>query len=105
MITGMVGAAAMLLAAAAFSVFSWRTLRARTSTGAFARKYGIERFGLALWIGLSIAVPGTQPQSTLGHYLLRVAVCLILFLPIGLWAGYWWGRAMGKILGGDDSRR
>ena len=86
----------------ALGVWSWRRLwrPGRTPWERIVYNHGVKRFGLAIWVGLALLPPAIEwgPLRVVNvfttAYVLEAAVSALVTLPVALWGGYLWGRAM-----------
>ena len=115
---------ALPLIAAAFGtllVWSWRRLvKPRGALGALSRTdrivygHGVRRFGFAF----GLAMAAFQAVTGIGRLMKRapmdlalvtpsilfLVLSLVVAMPLGLWAGYVWGRAISRLGGGPGAR-
>ena len=116
---------ALPLIAALFAlllVWSWRRLvkpRAALAELSAADRvvygYGVRRFGFAFGLAMAAfqAVTGigrlleraSMSIALLPSIVLFLVLALVVAMPLGLWAGYVWGRAIGRLSGGAPPRR
>jgi hypothetical protein len=89
-----------------FAMFTWRRLRprdARESKATIIYVHGVRGFGLAMgvamtvWLGLKDAAPLTFASFAVSDIWLRLTTAALINVPLGLWAGYAWGRAMASV--------
>lgn len=80
----------------AFIVWTLKRLGARIARDAeITSYYGVRWFGIGMWlfmtcVGVTLSWQ-INPQRPVWHYALAFA---FIFLPICLWAGFAWGKAM-----------
>jgi hypothetical protein len=89
------------LAWGAFSAFTLYRLGSRRSAmGATTYTYGVKRFGIGLWLISILLEVGIAREASTAHPPLWLHVLLVAFvtLPLCLWVGYAWGKAMHALL-------
>jgi hypothetical protein len=96
-----ISAPALLVAFGAFGAWTLRRLWHRGSSAydRFVYRYGVRYFGVTIWILLSLVAPRRELNNSFEQYALGVLINAVICLPLGLWAGYWWGRSMARWFG------
>lgn len=70
----------------------------------FAYSKGVKRWGILMWLSLSVLGPVVLPPgwSNWESYIREVVFVLFLGLPLCLWGGYFWGLMMERMF--DNTR-
>jgi hypothetical protein len=93
------GASAVLL----LGVWSWRRLWRHPITDSYSTsvyRHGVRGFGGLIFLAMTVVVPFVEAGTPLGPTLRSnrfwgdVVMGGAIAVPIALWGGYWWGRAM-----------
>ena|SRR2546421_2581692 len=88
------------LAYAAFTLWTVRRLLrpAADPDHKMVRRYGVLGWGLGFWV-LMTADFARRSTYTRTQFWTHALTETFILLPISLWGGYVWGRAMGSFLG------
>jgi hypothetical protein len=94
----------VLIAALLWAAFiAWTLYRLgsrRTLMGFTTYTYGVKRFGIGLWLISILLEVSIARESAPTHPVLWLHAVLVAFitLPVCLWVGYVWGKAMHALL-------
>jgi hypothetical protein len=86
-----------------FGLWSWRRLWRHPITDAYTRlvyQRGVRRFGVLLFVVLTLVVPFFEPGALDGATLASrrfwgdIVMRGVLNAPLCLWVGYWFGRTL-----------
>jgi hypothetical protein len=102
----------LLFAGGIFALFAWlgfltwHVLRRREARAPSERIYhlGVRRFGVAMWVGSALLLALRSVQVRTGGRLLteelgfELLLRLIINAPIALWAGYFFGWTVARIV-------
>ena len=72
----------------------------RAQMGATTYTYGVKRFGIGLWLISIFLEVGIARETLPTHPVLWLQAVTVAFvtLPVCLWVGYVWGKAMHALL-------
>ena len=91
----------LLIAFAWFGLWSCRRLWRHASSryGQLVYVYGVKWWGLGFWVTMTVIMVGQSGVSTLRDLAFRTIAMMLVNLPLGLWGGYFLGRAMAWAFG------
>ena len=93
----------VLVAWSAFAVWTVRRLWPLSQSDPSLR-FGVRVCGVLLWLASTVIWTIKDSRSS-SHIFFHALLNGLLTLPGSLWAGYWWGRRMRRIVGVGGQNR